>query len=149
MENMEENISSEDKTLSMLCHLSMTIGGILLPIIVWAIKKEQSKFVRYHALQSIFFQLAISVVIAVAIVVFAVLIILIGAGISTARHLDSTSGISVVMIILSFVFFGVITVAAVGGVGYSIYLAIKSYQGEKTKIPVIGKIIYEKVYGNK
>jgi uncharacterized Tic20 family protein len=149
MDNIEETITTEDKTLSMLCHLSMVIGGILMPIIIWAIKKEQSKFVRFHSLQSIFFHLVFSVILAITIVVFAVIIILAGAGISSVKYLHDPSRMSGIIIIISFAFLGIITLAAFGGIGYSIYLAIKSYQGEKTKIPIIGKIIYDKVYGNK
>ena len=147
MENTEENITSEDKMLSMLCHLSMIFGGILMSIIIWAIKKEQSKFVRFHSLQSIFFHLAFSVILAVVIVVFAVIIVLAGAGISSAKYLHDISRMSGIIIFISIAFLGIITLAAFGGIGYSIYLAVRSYQGEKIKIPILGKIIYEKVYG--
>jgi uncharacterized Tic20 family protein len=147
MDKIEENITSEDKTLSMLCHLSMVIGGIIMPIIIWAIKKEQSKFVRFHSLQSIFFHLVFAVILAVAIVVFAVIIVLAGAGISSVKYLHDPAKMSGIIIIISFAFLGIITLAAFGGIGYSIYLAVKSYQGEKTRIPILGKIIYEKIYG--
>jgi uncharacterized Tic20 family protein len=147
MDNFEENISGEDKILSLFCHLSMVIGGILFPIIIWAIKKEHSKFVRFHSLQSIFFHLTFSVIIAVAIVGFAIIIIATGAGIGSSKSLHQTSGLSALIVILAFVFLSVIILAALAAVGYSIYLAVKSYQGEKTRIPIIGKIIYEKVYG--
>jgi uncharacterized Tic20 family protein len=147
MENTEENITSEDKMLSMLCHLSMIFGGIIMSIIIWAIKKEQSKFVRFHSLQSIFFHLAFAVVLGVTIVIFAVIIVLAGAGISSANCLHDPARMSGIIIFISFAFLGVITLAAFGGIGYSIYLAVKSYQGEKTRIPILGKIIYEKVYG--
>ncbi|MCX6165152.1 MAG: hypothetical protein NTU73_09910, partial [Ignavibacteriae bacterium] len=84
---------------------------------------------------------------AVTIVVFAVIIVFAGAGISSAKYLHDPSRMSGIVIIISFVFLGIITLASLGGVGYSIYLAIKSYQGEKTRIPILGKIIYENVYG--
>jgi uncharacterized membrane protein len=146
MENTEEIISSEDKTLSLLCHLSMIIGGILVPIIIWAIQKEKSKFIRFHALQSIFFHLAFSVILAIIIVITAVIIIFTGVGFqSLGKH--ASSGIPVFVLIIIFSFAGIISLMAFGGIGYAVYLAIKSYQGEKTKIPILGNIIYEKVYG--
>jgi uncharacterized protein len=149
MENTEEFISNEDRTLSMFCHLSMLIGGIIMPIVIWAIKKEKSKFVRYHSLQSIFFHLAFSVIIAVSIVVFAIIIIATGVGIGTSKSIPQTSGLSALIVILAFAFLSIILLSALGAIAYSIYLAVKSYQGEKTRVPVIGKIIYEKVYGKK
>lgn len=146
MENTEEVISNDEKMLSLFCHLSMAIGGILVPIIIWAIKKQESKFVRFHALQSIFFHLTFSVIIAVLIVFTALAIILTGVGFqSLGRH--AGSGIPAVVLIIVFSFAGIIFLMALGGIGYAVYLAVKSYNGEKTKIPVIGKMIYEKVYG--
>ena len=146
MENIEEIISSDERTLALVCHLSMLVGGILVPIIIWAIKKAESKFVRYHALQSIFFHLAFGVIVAVLIIITAIVIVLTGVGFQwLGRH--ASSGIPAVVLIIVFSFTGIITLMAFGGIGYAIYLAIKSYQGEKIKIPVIGKIIYDKVYG--
>jgi uncharacterized protein len=145
MENIEDIISNEDKVLSLLCHLSMIFGGIIMPIIIWAIKKEQSEFVRFHSLQSIFFHLAFAVILAVFIVVVAVVIVLTGVGFGSARH---STGMPAIFLIIVFIFSAVIILLALGGTGYSIYLAVKSYQGEKTKIPIIGKIIYDKVYGS-
>lgn len=147
MENTEEIISSEDKSLSLFCHLSMLIGGILVPIIIWAIKKEQSRFVRFHALQSIFFHLAYSFVIAFIIVIFAVAIIFMGAGFSALYNCNQNAGLPFLFVVVIIIFLIVFVLSLLAGIGYSIYLAIKSYQGEKTKIFLIGNIIYDRVYG--
>jgi uncharacterized Tic20 family protein len=121
----------------------MLLGGILMPIIIWAIKKENSKFVRFHSLQSIFFHLAYSVILAVVIVMFAIIILLTIPGIGYSKSLQHSSGFPAITMVFIFI----IILSALGAVAYSIYLAVKSYQGEKTRIPIIGKIIYEKVYG--
>lgn len=148
MENTEEIISSEDKTLSLFCHLSMVIGGILLPIIIWAIKKDNSKFVRFHSLQSIFFHLVFSVILAVVIIISVAAIVITSTGLATLKNnLEHTSGAPAAFLIIIFGFSLFIFFYAMGGIAYSIYLAIKSYHGDKVRIPVIGKIIYEKVYG--
>lgn len=147
MENIEESISGEDKMLAMFSHLSMLIGSILLPIIIWAIKKEHSKFVRFHSLQSIFFHISYAVIVAFIIIIFAVIIIITGVGISSVNEMHNASGFSAVIIIVSFAFLGAIILTAFGVIGYSIYLAVKAYHGEKTMIPILGKIIYDRVYG--
>jgi uncharacterized protein len=147
MENYEEVISGEDKMLSLFCHLSMVIGGILMPIIIWAIRKEKSKFVRFHALQSIFFHLAFSVILAIVIVMFAVIILLTIPGIGYSKSLQHSPGLPAFTMVITFILLGIIFLSAIGAIAYSIYLAVKSYHGEKTRVPVIGKIIYEKVYG--
>ncbi len=147
MENAVQNISNEDKMLSMLCHLSMLFGGLIMPIIIWAIKKDQSKFVRFHSLQSIFFHLSFSIILAIVIMIFAVAIAIAGVGFTKMANLQHTSGMPAVFMIIMFMFVGLLIVAIFGGIGYSIYLAVKSYQGEKIRIPILGKIIYERVYG--
>ena len=146
MENTEEIISNEEKMLSLFCHLSMVLGGILVPIIIWAIQKDKSKFVRFHSLQSIFYHIAYSVIVGfiVAILMFFFFGIV---GFHTSRYYRHDSGLPEYMIFILIFFGGVITILVIAGLGYGIYLAIKSYQGEKIRIPVIGKIIYEKVYG--
>jgi len=146
MENQTEIISSDEKVLALVCHLSMAVGGILVPLIIWAIKKEESKFVRFHGLQSIFYHLAFGVILALLIIITAVIIVFAGFGFQSLGN-QASSGIPAVMLIIVFSFTGILILLAFGGIGYAIYLAIKSYHGEKIKIPVIGKIIFDKVYG--
>jgi uncharacterized Tic20 family protein len=142
----EEIINSDEKLLSLLCHLSMILGGILVPIIIWAIQKDKSKFVRFHSLQSIFYHLAYSVIIGIIVAVF--MIIFIGSiGFHSTRYYRHGEGLPEYMIFILIFFGGVMAIFVIAGLGYGIYLAIKSYQGEKIRVPVIGKIIYEKVYG--
>jgi uncharacterized Tic20 family protein len=56
-------LTSDDRTWAMLAHLSSLIaaalGGMtfLGPLIVWLIKKDQSKFVDYHGKQALNFQI--------------------------------------------------------------------------------------------
>jgi len=56
---VELEISKEEKLMALLSHLSIFIPniGILAPIIIWVTNKEKSNFVRFNALQAIFFQL--------------------------------------------------------------------------------------------
>ena len=45
------------------------------------------------------------------------------------------------------VVFGCLFGIIFGSIGYSIYMGIKSYKGELCKYPIIGKKVYDKVYG--
>lgn len=55
-------LTSDDKTMAMLSHVGTAILGWLAPLIIYLMKKDQSKFVAFHALQSLFFQLIMIVV---------------------------------------------------------------------------------------
>jgi uncharacterized protein len=46
-------ISQEDRVLAGIAHLSVFIGfPVVAPLVIYAIKKDQSRFVAYHALQA-------------------------------------------------------------------------------------------------
>ena len=48
--------SSEERTLALLAHLSSFLLPVFGPLILWAIKKDSSRFVGYHAMQATVFQ---------------------------------------------------------------------------------------------
>jgi len=56
-QTQQEFISSDDKLLSLVSHLSACLGGILVPIIIYFIQKDKSKYVAYNALSAILWQL--------------------------------------------------------------------------------------------
>ncbi|BDI29234.1 hypothetical protein CCAX7_12850 [Capsulimonas corticalis] len=54
-------ISADDRTSAMLAHLLGFFTSWLGPLIVYFIKKDKSDFAAFHALQALFFQIAIMV----------------------------------------------------------------------------------------
>jgi uncharacterized Tic20 family protein len=55
-------VSSEDKVLAIVCHLSFLIGGLgflFLPLIIFLIKRETSVFVAFHAREALNFHLSL------------------------------------------------------------------------------------------
>ncbi|MBV6478051.1 MAG: hypothetical protein HGGPFJEG_00798 [Ignavibacteria bacterium] len=144
----ETNINSptsDDKLLSLLCHLSSFLGGIILPIIIWATQKDKSKFVRFHSLQAIFFHISVAVIIIILVIVF-LIIIFAGIGFSSIDKFNSQDNFPPFMIFIMIIFYGGIFVIVFTFFVYSVYLAVKAYKGELIRIPFIGNIIFEKVY---
>lgn len=97
----------------MLCYLFSPIAGIILILM-----EKENKFIRFHALQSIFF--------AVAIWVITIGVMIIG-GILGAL----SGGIGCLVNALLPLFWLFVLVVA-------ILMMVKSYQGEYYKLPVIG-----------
>jgi len=61
-------VSSDERTMSALCHglagvFGITLVGILVPLVVYFAYQDRSKYVRFHALQAVVFQLASAVVV--------------------------------------------------------------------------------------
>ena len=143
-----QSLTSEEKTFALFSHLSVVIGGIILPIIFWALQKDKSKFVRFHALQSIFYHIAVGVIIAILVILLAIgiLFTVLITGVSISHDNNPTGPIAFGFFMLLF-YIGLFVIL-IANVGYGIYLAVKAYEGNLVKIPVIGNIIYKKVYGN-
>ncbi len=52
--------SSDDKIWIILCHLSLVIGvGVLLPLIVWLMKKQDSPVTAAHAKEALLFHISV------------------------------------------------------------------------------------------
>src|SRR5436190_15913763 len=53
-------LASSDKALVILCHISSLIGvGLVLPFIVWLVKKSENDIVTAHAKEALNFHLSL------------------------------------------------------------------------------------------
>jgi uncharacterized Tic20 family protein len=80
-----EMSSQDERTWSMLAHLSILlnlitgIGGPLAALIIWLVYKDKSQRVAFHALQSLWYQIAWAVILAVGwFFTFVLMFVLIG-----------------------------------------------------------------------
>lgn len=56
--------SSNERTLGLVAHgLSFVEGGVIGPLILYLVKRDESEFVAFHALQSLYFGLLAVVII--------------------------------------------------------------------------------------
>jgi uncharacterized Tic20 family protein len=51
----------DERTLGMLAHVLQIVSWLIAPLIIFLVRKD-SRFVRYHALQAVFFQLLVMLV---------------------------------------------------------------------------------------
>jgi uncharacterized Tic20 family protein len=67
-------ITSDEKLWAMLAHLAGLLGYVvglgqyIAPLVIYLLYKDKSKFVAFHALQSLYFQLALLVAWAIVII---------------------------------------------------------------------------------
>lgn len=138
--------TSDERLLGMLAHLSIFFGGIILPIILWATQKDKSKFVSYNSLLALFYHISYTVLIVLYVIFMVVILLVMGVGFGTMQK-NSGGDMSGVMIIFMILLYAGMFVLIFVGIGYGIYLAIKTYQGKLVSVPILGKIVYKKVYG--
>ncbi len=58
-------VSSDDRNLALLTHILGFFTRVLGPLIIWLIKKDQSKFLDHHGKQALNFQITVLIVYAV------------------------------------------------------------------------------------
>lgn len=138
--------TSDERLLGMLAHLSIFFGGIILPIILWATQKDKSKFVSYNSLLALFYHISYTVLIVLYVIFMVVILLVMGVGFGTMQK-NSGGDMPGVMVIFMILLYAGMFVLIFVGIGYGIYLAIKTYQGKLVSVPILGKIVYKKVYG--
>lgn len=51
----------EDRTMAMLAHVLAIFSGFIGPLIIYLVKKDDSRYVAFHALQALYFSLVVLV----------------------------------------------------------------------------------------
>ncbi|MCI0450387.1 MAG: DUF4870 domain-containing protein [Chlorobi bacterium] len=138
-------IQPEERMFALFSHLSLFMGGLLIPLIFWLLNKDKSKFVTFHSLQALWFHIAYVGLIVVFIIVLALATVVGGVGFGAMG--SGGKEMSVLLIIIMIAFYALLFLFIFGAMGYAIYMGIKSYGGSYIKYPVIGNMVYKRVYG--
>jgi uncharacterized Tic20 family protein len=51
--------TSDERTLAILSHILTLVVGFIAPLVIYLVKKDESKFVNYHSKESLNFQITI------------------------------------------------------------------------------------------
>ena len=145
--NSASMLSGDEKLLSLFSHLSLFLGGIVLPLIFWVTNRDKSKFVTFHSLQALWFHVAYVAIIVVFVFVMVFALLIGGLGLGAMTGATGSQEMPVFFIIIMIAFYGLLFLIIFGAIGYSVYMGIKSYQGQLVKYPVIGNMVYKRVYG--
>ncbi len=143
--NSSEVLTNDEKMIGMFSHLSIFFGSIIVPLIFWVLYKDKSKFVSFQSLQSLFFHIAYTVIMVFVVIVVAVIGAMTGLFAKSGGAPVTPGAFQIIVILaLGLFVFGYIF----GSIGYAIYLAINAHKGGVKKYPIIGNIVYKKIYGN-
>ncbi|MCX7878911.1 MAG: DUF4870 domain-containing protein [Ignavibacteria bacterium] len=139
----DSTISQEERLLSLFSHFSIMFGGFFVPLIFWLINREKSKYVSFHSLQALWFQIVYVIFILSFVVVFLIVFFAVGSG---TGMFGGKNEMPPIMIIIMVIFYILLFVVIFGAMGYALYAGYKSYKGAFVKYPVIGNIIYKRIY---
>ena len=110
--------ASDDPALAMLSYILALVASILAPLVIYLVKMNGSRYVRFHAAQ------ALNMGITAFIESIAILI----AGILLAV---ATHGFGILLMVLAFLALGIAHLV------YLILGAVRSYQGQPFRVPTI------------
>ena len=113
------NMGLEPNIAGLLCYVPCCIGFVFS--VVAAIVEKQSRFVRFHAFQSLLVHAAA---------------IVLGIGLQVLQVVLGVAGLGAVGLLLSLV--GM--VVGVAFLGLTIFLMIKANAGEELELPVVGSL---------
>ena len=115
--------------------IAAAISYIWIVGVIFFILEKENKFVRFHALQSILFGVANSIImILLGILAFVLTFVF---GIGGAMVGGAMQNLVSLLIGLIWLLFWVIGLLMFAGL---IFAAVKAYQGQKFKLPIIGNI---------
>lgn len=116
----QANVTDEERLWAMLGHLLallgyvVWVGAYIAPLVIYLVYKDKSRFVAFHALQSLFFQLAL-------LVIYAICVLL------------------ALTIVLACVSIPLAVLVSVGALVYIIVAAIRAYNGELFEYWLVGR----------
>ena len=115
--------------------LAAAISYIWIVGLVFFFIEKENKFVRFHAMQSILFGIANTVILVVLMLVGVVLTFALGIGGAVVGGVIGT--LVSLLVWLVWLLFWLIAIALLVGL---VYAAVKAYQGQKFKLPIIGNM---------
>jgi uncharacterized Tic20 family protein len=123
--------TEEEKSLAMLNYI-LSIFGWLAPLIIWLVKRD-SKFVAFHALQTLIWHGIYTALAIVAGIMFFMSIFVTAAA---KQQGDGPGAAAAAMMVL---FMLLIWGGALANLVLAIVFAIKAKHGEWTRLPMVGK----------
>lgn len=118
----DSSLTADEKLWGMLAHLltllgyAVSLGQYIVPLVIYLVYKDRSKFVAFHALQALFFQL---LALAVSIVLVILSVVTLGLGL----FITIPAGIALAIAVLVYV----------------ILAAIEANRGNWFELPFAGK----------
>ena len=110
----------------------------IVGLIFFFIEKE-NRFVRFHALQSVLFGIANSIILALLAIVATILTVVISMGAFAVASAGGGGMGSLIGLLVWLVWLLFWLIAIVLFVGL-VFAAVKAYQGQKFKLPIIGNM---------
>ncbi len=126
--------SQDERTMSMLSYVLSLFFGFLPPLIIFFVKGD-SRFVRFHTLQLLLWNVLVAVLFALAFVFFFIGIIFTAATTGGGHN----GGVPILFLFFMGVFYLILIATGLATLVLVIMFAIKSSQGQWSELPIVGR----------
>lgn len=131
--NTTDTPTRDDRTMAVLAHALAFLTGFVGPLILYFVKRDQSRFVAFHAMQAALWQVALGVVMGGGAAVLSL-----GAlAVNVAGHPNGPESITVVLGVLAGVIWAALSLA---DIVLCVYFGVKANNGEWAEYPVLGRV---------
>lgn len=110
--------ASDDPTWAMLSYILAFVASIIAPLVIYLVKMNESRYVRFHAAQALNMGLTA--------LIESIAILIVGIFLAVVTH-----GFGVLLMLLAFLALGIAHLV------YLILGAVRSYQGQPFRVPTI------------
>ncbi len=136
-----EQVTRDERTNAMLAHLLTIFAGFVAAGIIYLVKRRDSRFIAFHALQAFLWHMLLFAVFFVGFVAFAVIMIT-SAGfprVPTPRPAPG-AGPPVAFFLGFFGLWLAMMLGWVSNIGFCVDLAIRANEGKWTRYPLVGSL---------
>jgi uncharacterized protein len=124
---MDYDTTQDDRMMSMLAYLLGLFTSFIGPLVIYFVKKDQSRFAGFHALQAVALQGALAVL---------------GVGAFVASFVLALLG---PLVLLAVPLYFLLSLVGLAVLVFSIVAAVKSYGGEWYRVPVVGDYVARQI----
>jgi uncharacterized protein len=139
--NEEDVPTHDERLLAAVCHGSQLLAGILVPLFLYFVYRERSRFIAFHALQAIVWHVGLWVMWFVASVGAMVMAVLV----ATASQVYAAHDGGVVRFLMGGgISFGMAVFLALPAVVYAVYaflLTLRARRGGWSGYPIVGRLV--------
>jgi len=123
--------AQQEKTLAMLCHLGalagiiVPFGNIIVPLVIWLIKKNESALIDQNGKEALNFQITLSIAAFISMLLMVVVI-----GVLTHNPMVVVIGVPLLLFVVGI--YGIVMIIIAG---------VKVNKGEEFKYPICLRLI--------